>query len=127
MLSCGETRAALFRLLRRSASLSEADWLLKKHSPTLGSSCGPPVARDSESPGPEGTESPGEGGAEAAKRRASSQSHSPLWRDGRWELSPLLEVAGVVSSRLDNCSTTSAAVINQDSCRHGAAVRRTDV
>ena len=48
-------------------------------------------------------------------------------RDERWELSPLLEVAGVVSSRRDNCSAMSAAVINQDSCRHGAAVGLADV
>ena len=105
------------------ASLSEADWLLKKHSPHWAVLLWPPVVRDCERESLEVQRGPGE---------ASSCSPQPPpalrgGRDGRWELSPLLEVAGVVSSHRDNCSATSDAVINQDSCRHGAAVGRAAV
>lgn len=41
--------------------------------------------------------------------------------------STLLEVAGVVSSHLDNCSTTSTAVINWDSCCCGVQVHQAGV
>lgn len=100
-------------LSRLYASLSKADTLLKNYSPHW-------VPRQPMERLWKGLKGMGDKGG----------CHCPpttvLWC-WKQELSPLLEVAGVVSSHLHNCSTTSPAVINWDSCRCGVQVHQAGV